>query len=117
MRLNEFFFLFQIPISVPLRSGSRLDGVRMKYGEVYSDWHGGGGGSPHTCEWGADDSVIIVQGRSGSEIDEIEMITAHGIICGPFGGGGGDVWVSTHSGCTLEYLSGTSGSRVDSLTL
>ena len=45
----------------PFRSGSRLDGLRMKYGDVYSDWHGGGGGGAHTCEWDADDRVIIVQ--------------------------------------------------------
>merc|ERR1719309_1235034 len=96
---------------------NRLDGLRIRYGDVYADWHGGGGGSPHTCEWDATDSVIIVQGRAGSEIDEIEMITAGGVICGPFGGGGGGAWISTHPGCTLEYLSGNSGSRVDSLTI
>ena len=29
-----------------------------------------------------------VQGRAGKEVDEIEFITAGGVICGPFGGGG-----------------------------
>jgi len=106
-----------LPSGVDIRSGSRLDGLRMKYGDVYSDWHGGGGGGAHTCEWDADDRVIIVQGRAGSEVDEIEFITTGGVICGPFGGGGGGTWVSTHPGCVLEYLSGNSGSRVDSLTI
>ena len=38
----------------------------MKYGEVYGDWHGGGGGSVHTCDWGTEDDVIIVQVHRGT---------------------------------------------------
>ncbi|XP_023329445.1 zymogen granule membrane protein 16 isoform X1 [Eurytemora carolleeae] len=105
------------PSALDVRTGSKLDALRIRYGDVYGDWHGGGGGSPHSCEWDAGDEVFIVQGRAGSEIDEIEFITLGGQICGPFGGGGGGTWVSTHPGCVLEYLSGNSGSRIDSLTI
>ena len=47
------------------RSGEELDGLRIKYGEVYADWHGGGGGSLNTCDWGTKDDVIIVQVNRG----------------------------------------------------
>ena len=39
---------------------------------------------------------------------------------GPYGGsryGRGDPWVSTRPDCKLSYLSGISGSRLDSITL
>ena len=32
--------------------------------------------------------LLIIKGRAGSEVDEIEFITTGGVICGPFGGGG-----------------------------
>jgi len=105
-----------LPSAVDLRTGSRLDAIRVRYGDAYGAWHGGGGGSPHSCDWDGG-KVVIVQGRAGSNIDEIEFITDNGYICGPYGGGGGSQWVSSHPGCALEYLSGNSGSRIDSLTI
>ena len=50
-------------------------------------------------------------------LDELEFITDDGSVYGPVGGGGGGPFVSTHPGCYLEYFSGSSGSRLDSLTL
>ena len=48
---------------IPLitRSQTRIDGIRVKYGDVYGEFHGGSGGTTQTCEWGAEDRIIIVQ--------------------------------------------------------
>merc|ERR1712025_902766 len=96
--------------SISMRSGSEVDAITVKYGDTWGPEHGGGGGSAHTFS-------IIAQGRSGSRIDEIEFITDDGAVLGPVGGGGGGAWVSTFPGCSLAYLSGSAGSRLDSITL
>lgn len=38
-------------------------------------------------------------------------------VFGPFGGVGGESWVSSVPGCALAYLSRAAHKRVDSLTL
>ena len=55
------------------RTGSRLDALRIRYGDVYGDWHGGGGGSPHSCEWDAGDEVFIVQVENTRKIKELNF--------------------------------------------
>ena len=62
-------------------------------------------------------TINIVQGRYGSEIDAIEFISSDDQVYGPYGGNGGGPFVSAQPGCKLAYLSGKSGSSVDSLTL
>ena len=62
-------------------------------------------------------TINIVQGRYGSEIDAIEFISSDGQVYGPYGGNGGEPFVSARPNCELSYLSGKSGSHVDSLTL
>ena len=62
-------------------------------------------------------NIFSLQGRYGSKIDELEFLTVGGTVCGPYGGGGGTPFVSTHPGCVLEYLSGGAGSEIDSITV
>ena len=77
-----------------------------------------------------------------ARIDELEMITDDGMVFGPVGGGGGDAFVAgphpgrvkisvilsckeqvsdvlfvMFAGCYVSYLSGSAGSRLDSLTI
>ena len=51
---------------IELRTGSEVDSIRTKYGEVWSNDHGGGGGSSHAFSLNAGAKIVIVQGRSGS---------------------------------------------------
>merc|ERR1712168_330299 len=102
---------------ISIKSGSEVDAISVKYGDTWGPEHGGGGGSVHTFNVNDGAHVIIVQGRSGGRIDEIEFITDDGAVLGPVGGGGGSPFVSTCPGCYLAYLSGSSGSRLDSITL
>merc|ERR1719391_462435 len=103
--------------SIEMRTGSRVDSIRVKYGDVWANNHGGGGGSPHVYDLQPGEKIIIVQGRQGSRIDQLEFITSAGSILGPVGGNGGSTFVATHPGCTLSYLSGSAGSALDSITL
>merc|ERR1711915_130859 len=100
-----------------IRSQSEIDNLRTKYGDVWTDGHGGSGGQQHNVKIEADEKIIIVQGRSEKRIDAIEFITDKGVVHGPFGGNGGDPFVSSHPGCYLSYFSGASHSRLDSITL
>ena len=94
-----------------------MDSLRAKYGEVWSETHGGGGGAVHTFQLNPGAKIFLVQGRAGSRLDELEFVTDDGTVYGPVGGGGGAPWVSSHPGCYLSYFSGSSGSRLDSLSL
>ena len=38
-----------------------MDGLRVKYGDTWAEYHGGNGGSLKSCDWGSDDDVIVVQ--------------------------------------------------------
>merc|ERR1712127_1171657 len=49
-----------------------VDGQPVTRGVIEDGPFGGNGGGFHTCEWESDDTVIIVQGRAGKEVDEIE---------------------------------------------
>merc|ERR1739838_1265184 len=103
--------------SVEVRTGSEVDSIRVKYGDVYGENHGGGGGSVHSFDLSPGAKITIVQGRSGGRVDELEMITDDGVVFGPYGGNGGDPFVAIHPGCYLSYLSGSAGGKLDSITL
>ena len=70
----------------------------MQYGGTWAGSHGGGGGSSHIFEVNPEAKIVIAQGRAGSNVDQIEFITNEGEVFGPFGGSGGDPFVSTHPG-------------------
>ena len=91
--------------------------ISNRYGETWGDWHGGNGGGFQSFELNPGATINIVQGRFGSEIDAIEFISSDGQVYGPYGGNGGEPFVSARPNCKLSYLSGKSGSHVDSLTL
>lgn len=126
--------LFLIISNNYCRTGSGVDSIRVQYGGTWAGSHGGGGGSSHIFEVNPEAKIVIAQGRAGSKVDQIEFITNEGEVFGPFGGSGGHPFVSSHPGlrvllrpilvvpsfplgCYLSYLSGSSGSRLDSLTL
>merc|ERR1711953_1206846 len=58
---------------IELRTGSEVDSIRAKYGDVWGDTHGGGGGDAHTFQINPGAKIVIVQGRSGSRLDELEL--------------------------------------------
>merc|ERR1740128_233507 len=110
------------PTAVDVRHGDYVDGLSMKYGDTWAEFHGGEGGSLKSCDWGSEDRVMVVQGRAGKGstplIMGLEFITTNGQVCGPYGGGVyGETWISAHPGCFLEYLSGNSGDAIDGLSL
>ena len=88
-----------------------------RYGDTWGEWHGGNSGGFHSIELNPGATINIVQGRYGSEIDAIEFISSDDQVYGPYGGNGGGPFVSARPNCKLAYLSGKSGSHVDSLTL
>ena len=103
--------------TIELRTGSEVDSIRAEYGDVWGEQHGGGGGSLHTVSLNPGAKIIMVQGRSGGRIDELEFITDDGLVYGPYGGGGGSPFVASPPTCWLIYFSGHAGSRLDSITL
>ena len=44
------------------------------------------------------ENSFVAQGRSQKRIDAIEFITDKGVVHGPFGGNGGNPFVSSHPG-------------------
>ena len=88
-----------------------------RYGDTWGEWHGGNGGELYSFELNPGATINIVQGRSKSEIDAIEFISSDGMVYGPYGGSGGNPFVSARPNCKLSYLSGKSKDRTDSLTL
>ena len=88
-----------------------------RYGDTWGEWHGGNGGELYSFELNPGATINIVQGRSKSEIDAIEFISSDGKVYGPYGGSGGNPFVSARPNCKLSYLSGKSKDRTDSLTL
>ena len=75
-----------------------MDSIRVQYGGTWASSHGGSGGSSHIFEVNPEAKIVIAQGRAGSKVDQIEFITNEGEVFGPFGGSGGDPFVSTHPG-------------------
>merc|ERR1711892_1281551 len=117
----EAFLEHGWPTAINVRSGDSLDGLTVKYGNIWGEYHGGKGGDSQSCMWDTEDTVIIVRGQIGTKWDnifELELITATGHACGPYGAGGnGEEWISVHPGCNLAYLSGNSGDVIDGLSL
>jgi len=117
------------PTAINLSGLDLVEGLRVKYGDTWGEYHGkynhGGNYSWNkSCDWGSDDDVIVVQGQIGiiGYITELELITANGHVCGPYGAGGyGESWISVHPGCNLEYLSGVNdfawGDIIDGLSM
>merc|ERR1719431_3281 len=102
--------------SIFLRAGSHVESIRIKYGDVWGEQHGGGDKEATTFNINPGAKIIIVLGRYGDRINELEFITDDAYIMGPVGGEGGTSFVSTFPGCFLSYLSGGAGDRLDRLT-
>ena len=50
-----------LQLSVQIRSQTEIDNLRTKYGDVWTDGHGGIGGNQHNVKIEADEKIIIVQ--------------------------------------------------------
>ena len=64
--------------------------------------------------------ILIALGLHGTLINKLEFVEDGGTVYGPYGGpdwGGYEEFVSSHPGCKLVYLSGSSGDLLNSLTL
>ena len=86
-----------------------------RYGEVWGEWHGGDGGSLHQVVLD-NEKINAVNLMTGARIDSIQFVTDKFHFYGPFGGSGGEPQLSAHPECALSYISGSSGSGLDSLT-
>jgi len=103
---------------VDFRSGDLVDAIRVRYGTVLGNWHGGIGGVESSFKTRSkDDKILMVFARSGQFVDSLTLVTEQSAILGPVGGQGGSPQVFTHQGCYLQYFSGRAGSLIDSLTL
>jgi hypothetical protein len=88
--------------SITIRAGSEVDAIQVTYklsdGSTYpSPSHGGTGGTPNNINLADDETIISVQGQSGSMIDQLTITTRNnsGVVkvYGPYGGSGGSAFV------------------------
>ncbi len=90
----------------------------LRYGQVWSFWHGGKTGNRMIVRLRPDEAINGVQlWVSSIGVHSIQFMTNKFRIFGPFGGSGGNFILSKNSRCALTHLSGASGDLLDSLTL
>lgn len=102
-----------------LRSGARLDAIQMEWTRadgsvVQGVKHGGGGGTEHIIVLANNESIVRVEGRSGTAVDCLSFHTNMGKVYGPFGGSGGSSFNEDlpHG---LRCCYGRSGALVDQI--
>lgn len=117
------YFPTQAPDQVNIRAGGRVDSMQLFYGGKPGGQHGGQGGQLHRLRLYSGDRVTRVTGRAGlgpgASLDQVTLHTARGRTLGPFGGGGGVPFDTGDWGrysCSLGYISGWAGARLDSVS-
>ena len=101
--------------AIELKESGYIKAIRVRYGNTWGDWHGGGG-SLHTFELNPGEHIKAVKGRKGGAVDGIEFHSSDSQVYGPYGGNGGSPFESSQPHCYLSYLSGAAGAWLDSLT-
>ena len=90
----------------------------FRYNDTWGDWHGGSGGDLFSFE-------SVVTGSSGTFKDRGQKIVIEGLefegtngkTYGPYGGSGGENWYSKIPlECSVSYISGCAGSRLDQIS-
>lgn len=105
-----------------LRSGSRIDRISLRYTDIHGEGavqnHGGDGGSDQPAlSLDSNESVVTVNGRSGSEVDNLQIVTNRGSSTQGGGDGGhADAW-KCPDGYILLGFQGRSGSRLDAIQM
>lgn len=104
--------------AVRIRSAARVDAItavwRMADGSTRTaQQHGGNGGTEQQFSLDADEYINRIEGRSGSEIDQLAFFTSKGRKFGPYGGDGGTPFVLT--GGPVNGFVGRSGTRLDAI--
>jgi hypothetical protein len=111
----------QTRISVlQLRTGSRVDKLIVTYttidGSSHTKIHGGGGGGlSNTLTLPQDTFVTKVEGRSGSEVDQLMFTISDGRSLAGGGNGGSPFSSPVPAGSVALGFSGRSGSRLDQI--
>jgi hypothetical protein len=75
--------------------------------------HGGGGGSESSFDLAEGEFITRIEGRSGSEVDQLTFTTNKGNKHGPYGGGGGAPFAV--SDINVGGFFGRSGDRLDQI--
>lgn len=102
-----------------VRSGTRVDGIQLTYGETKGPLHGGSSGSPTSIALEPDETIIAAYGKYGDTVDQMFFRTSKGREVGG-GGPGGVSWSSIAPGenPTLAHIAGIQGSSsLESITL
>ena len=90
----------------------------LRYGSTWGDWHGGTGGNIFSFESAITGSSGTTKKRHGTIIIEgLEFKGMDGTNYGPYGGTSGTFWgTDIPSGCSVQYISGRSGSLLDAIS-
>lgn len=98
-----------------IRAGNVVDSIAIGYANGVQFTHGTStGGTLTAIRLDADEYITEVQGRAGTQLDQITFVTSKRTL-GPFGGGGGSPFSVVFRGCALQYLFGRSGQFIDQI--
>eukprot|EP00475_Leptophrys_vorax_P040820 TRINITY_DN76422_c0_g2_i5.p1 TRINITY_DN76422_c0_g2~~TRINITY_DN76422_c0_g2_i5.p1 ORF type:complete len:356 (+),score=92.14 TRINITY_DN76422_c0_g2_i5:182-1249(+) len=102
--------------SVDVRSGARVDAIRVNYANKSDNpMHGGSGGNLSTFHLDDDEFIVRIDGRAGDEIDRLQFVTSKNKTSPIYGGDGGNPFSVSNNGNPLKFLEGRSGAMLDSI--
>jgi len=107
-------------VSVQVRSGSEIDGLKIRYASGRVESYGGTGGHLQDQWMIFDDEVLVgISGKFGSRVDSLRFYTSTGRVSQKYGGNGGNTFFSTFvpGGSTILGFQGRDGSRIDKIGL
>ena len=58
---------------IELKEGGTINAIRVRYGNIWGDWHGVGGGSLQSIELDPGEYIKAIKGRRGGAVDGIEF--------------------------------------------
>ena len=58
---------------IELKEGGTINAIRVRYGNIWGDWHGVGGGSLQSIELDPGEYIKAIKGRTGGAVDGIEF--------------------------------------------
>lgn len=105
-------------VKISIRHGARVDAIQTTWlltdGTQFTGVrHGGGGGKESVIEFGSNEYILTIQGRSGSRIDSL-TITTNKKSYGPYGGDGGQSFGPIPVEAAGGFF-GRSGTEVDAI--
>lgn len=105
-------------VRISIRHGARVDAIQTTWlltdgTQLTGARHGGGGGEETVIEFGSNEHIVTIQGRSGSRIDSL-TITTNKKSYGPYGGDGGKPFGPIPAEAAGGFF-GRSGTNVDAI--